>query len=227
MLKLKAKDVFQSARAHLEDLTMEEYPDDASLSGYLNIAQGELQMLVFMNPNIDRLKSAVVVPNIAAGTTDLADAFKVGGPLELLSSVISMRERQAGGQDSDFLPMVPARDLPSITTSVMNGQFQFTGDTIKIPGSTQTEDFRVYGSFEMRPIVNGDSAIVPGSGMILGFWTAGRAANARVGGKKVGDPLIMEAKNYAKIWMNYMVMELQDEPLRMQAFGSGLAYNWW
>jgi hypothetical protein len=227
MLRLTAKDVMTSARAHLDDLTLEEYPDDASLTPFVNIAQAELQMKVFMNPNIDRLKSFVVVPNIAAGITDLADAFKAGGPLELLSSVISMRERQAGGQDSDFLPMCPARDLPSVTQSSLNGQYQFDGSTIKLPGANQPEDFRVYGSFEMRPIENGNSAIVPGSGMILGFWTAGRAANARAGGKKVGDPLLAEAKGYANIWMNWMIMELQDEPLRMQAFGRGLADGWW
>lgn len=227
MLRLTAKDVMMAARAHLDDLTQEQYPDDASLAPYVNIAQGELQMMVFMNPNIDRLKSAVVVPNIAAGTTDLADAFKVGGPLELLSSVISMRERQAGGQDSDFLRMVQTRDLPSVTQTSTNGMYQFDGTTIKLPGANQAEDFRVYGSFEMRPIVNGNSAIVPGSGMILGFWTAGRAANALAGGKKIGDPLIQTAIGYAKMWMNWMIMELQDEPLRMQSFGGGIADGWW
>lgn len=227
MLRLKAKDVFQAARGHLDDLTLEEYPDDASLAVYLNTAQQELQMQVFMNPNIDRLKSSVVVPNIAAGTTDLADAFKVGGALELLSGVISMRERQAGGQESDFLPMSSARDLPSVPQSSLNGQYQFNGDTIKLPGSTQAEDFRVYGSFEMRPIVNGDSAIVSGSGMILGYWTAGNAANARAGGKKIGDPLLLKADRYAKMWMNWMIMELQDEPLRMQPFGGGSGSGWW
>lgn len=227
MLRLKAKDVFASARGKLDDLSLEEYPDDASLATYLNDAQSELQMTAFMNPNIDRLKSFVVVPNVAAGTTDLADAFKVGGPLELLSTIISMRERQAGGQDQDFLPMTPARDLPSIVQSSMNGQYQFDGTTIKLPGANQAEDFRVYGSFEMRPVVNGDSAIVPGSGMILGYWTAGNAANARAGGKKIGDPLIQKAIGYTKMWMNWMIMELQDEPLKMQAFGGGYGNFWW
>jgi hypothetical protein len=212
---LKASVVFTNIRSLIEEEDNEELTD-ALLVPHVNMAQQALILKVLANPNIERMKTVVIVPNIVAGTKDLSAQFDTGKLLELLTGVISMRERQAGTDDSQFLTMVTDIDLPSVVQSNFNRCYQFTGSTIVMPGATQALDFRVYGTFEPAPVKDGDSPMVPNTSLIISHMAAAKLC--RPHNKELATDLRAEADIYAKQFMNLLIMEIQEESIRQQSF---------
>lgn len=216
----KAAAVFGMFRALLDDLDKDNasYPDPAIVP-YVNLAIGELEIVCLQNPNINRMKTVVTIPNVAAGTTNLADQFKTGGALELCTSVISMKERQAGGLEGDYIQMEPCREIFPSTQVNYNGVYYWGGDTIRVRGALQALDFRIFGNFDQKPVENADSAVIPGANVILSKLAAGEAASARVNGAPRGTQLKQEARGLISAWMGTLMMELQDMPSRPMPFG--------
>lgn len=179
---------------------------------------------VLSNPNMDQLTSIVILPGVAQGTTSLTDYFKPGGQLELLTSVISMRERAMSGSrsDRDWLDMAPYVDLPTYGPQDYNGAYQFTGGDIRLPGANQALDLRVFGKFQTAPLVREDSALPPGLSPIIEFRTAAIIAGTR------GNAAILSTCNTfsdraQSAYVANVIMELQKVRTRMSGFsGRGI-----
>src|SRR5579872_7109445 len=141
------------------------------------MSQESLQNFLFNNPNIGRLKSVVVLQNVPAGTTSLASIglFDSGGQLELLTDILTMREKKAGDNDINYLAMEEKEDVPVLAQYQWNSMYVFTGNDILLPGATQNLDIRIFGSFSVPPITSGDSPIMPKSEIVLKYATAAAA----------------------------------------------------
>src|SRR5258708_3798347 len=69
---------------------------------FMQLAQDQLEIEMLQNPELQALTSIVVLPNIPALTTNLSAYFSAGGELELLTEVMSMKERSINGNRNDL-----------------------------------------------------------------------------------------------------------------------------
>jgi hypothetical protein len=219
----KASYIFSQASALLDD-PGRTFATDEYLVPFLQLAQDELVNHVLNIPDLGQLTAKVVLANVPLGTSDLTDYFAAGQDLELLTGVITMKERPTSGsrQEQDWVRMHPVHDMPTVTPSSFNSFYQFTGDTIKMPGADQAMDLRIYGKFQTQTIVNADSPIVPGTAPILVYGTAALVSTSR------GNNGMATAYNTAKManmgsYVTNMIMEMQSVRTRMGSFsGRGL-----
>lgn len=222
---LIADTVFSAVRELVDD-PESEYATDERQAPLLQMAQEQLVMKMFNNPNIGRAKSWAILANVPAGTATLSAYFAAGRELELLESIDSMRERPTGTDDSSWQPMRPVNDLPIGLQTDYNGVYLPKGDDIRLPGATQALDMRIFGVFEPAVVRNKDSVLIPNTGLILKFATAALVARPH-GNKDLAKDYSDQAREYTNAFMNTLIMELQDQNVRMKSFGSGLPAYWW
>lgn len=210
---VKASDVFASTRDLVDDLE-QDYATDAYLQGKANLAQKELVLRLSQHASITRYKTAVVLANVAAGTTSLKEKFAAGKPLELLSEIISLREKPAGSDDANYQEM-GEREVPpsSLAPNDYNMFYTFTGDDILLPGASQALDMRFYGAFDPKPITSPDSAILPGSDVVMIYLTAAITARSH-GNKELAKDLHGKYEELLDALMNNIIMESQMQPSR-------------
>src|SRR5665811_1284096 len=122
-----AGDVFDAVRA-LADDDEGDIATDKKLIPLLQMAQETLVLKLVRNPNIGRFLLPVEVPGVPAGTTSLAPYFQPGGLLEGLNEVVGMREKQAGTQPINYVPMTPLDDLPIQTQDPFYNFFYVLGE---------------------------------------------------------------------------------------------------
>lgn len=188
----------------------------------LPLLQAGLNLLsqeVLTNPNLDQLCAIVVLPNVPVQTTNFSAYFGPGQPLELLTNIISMKERQAGGSrgEQDWILMDEALDPPTIGVSAFSRFYTFTGATILSPGADQALDFRIFGKFASVPLVNGDSPLPPGISPIPEFRTAALIATARQNPNLKRD-YDAYADRAQSAYVANIIMELQKTKTRQQPF---------
>ena len=209
-------DLVDRVQSLLDDPTGDEY-DENILLPHANRAQDILVRSMLDNPNIGRTKGFVTLVGIAAGVTSLANYFVDGQPLRNLSSIITMKERDADDTTTEFSLMRPAVDSSAVNLSTANRFYSFRGRDILLPGADQAKDFRIFGTFDPQPFVDGDSVLVPGTGLIIEFLTAAYAARAK--GKR---DLYIDYKNDAaraeEDLFTILIQEVQASPTRMRSF---------
>lgn len=176
-MRLTARYAVAQAQAHVGD-PRGQFATADRLIPLLQAAQDELVMKVFTNESVTGIKGVVVLPAVPAGTTSLAayfdkpstSAFGNTGQLAGLISITTMKERAAGSDDGQWVPMSPCLgDLPIIKTAAsdFNTVFKFLGNDILMPGSDQAEDFRIYGEFAPFQITGPDTPMIPRSEQIM------------------------------------------------------------
>lgn len=219
----KASYVFSQVAALLDD-PGRTFTTDDYLVPFLQFAQDELVNHVLNIPDLGQLTAKVVLPNVPAGVSDLTDYFATGQDLELCTGVVTMKERPTSGsrQEQDWVRMHPVHDMPTVTPSSFNSFYQFTGDTIKMPGADQAMDLRIYGKFQPVQIASADSPIVPGTSPILVAGTAAAVAFSR-GNSQMGAKYEQKQIASQGSFIANMVMEMQAVRTRMGSFsGRGL-----
>lgn len=216
---LKASQIFSGVRALVDDPEMDYATDDA-LAPLLQIAIESLVNACLNNPNIGRMKAIVEVANVPAGTKSLKDYFAAGKALELLETIVSMKEKATGADQATYLRMDPVIDLPVVAQLNFNGVYVETGDDILLPGASQALDFRIFGTFDPAVIKNGDSPVIPGTSLILKLNTAALISRPH-GNTDLATDYAQQAELERRRWMNHLIMEMQNEPTRQRAFGRG------
>lgn len=184
---VKAGYVFEQVRALIDDQA-QDFADDAYLRTFLQMAQDDFVQDCLRDTNIGEVKAAVVIPNIAAGTTSLAQELLPDGKLGLLSSPIELREKKAGDPDINYINMIP-RYVPiqQSTQNSYNLIYTYTGNDIMLPGANQAVDIWVWGAFSPAKIQNADSPLVHDTESILRYATAKLVAKSRSNAEKAAD----------------------------------------
>lgn len=189
----------------------------------LPLVQLSLDLLtqeVLTNPNMETLCAIVVIPNVPAGTTSLQSYFAAGHPLELLTNIVSMKERPSQGsrQEQDWIMMDESFDPPTINSSAFSRFYTFTpGVTILIPPADQIEDFRIFGKFQTVPLTSMDSPIPPGINPILEFRTGALIAASR-GNAQLKVDYNTWADRAQSSYVANLIMEMQKIVTRQQPF---------
>lgn len=213
-----AKYVFDQIRPLLDD-ARGGFATDTYLAPFVNLAQDMLIQDVLNIPDLGQLTAVVVLPNVPAGTDDLQSYFEAGNELELLTGLLTMKERPVSGsrQEQDWVRMNPVHDLPTITPSSFNSFYHFTGDSIHLPGADQTMDLRVYGKFQPQPVKDATSPVVPSVTPILTFGAAALAALSR-GNTELADRFDKMRLAVQQSYLTNQIMELQAVRVRLGSF---------
>lgn len=216
----KAGDIFNAVRALVDDPDG-DYATDEIQVPLLQLALDELKDALYGNPNVGKYKAVVIIPNVTAGTTSLKAYMGSGQPLELLEDIISMSERKAGDPDWAYTPMERRTDPIIATQSGSNIYYSFTGDDIILPGSTNAEDFRIFGTFAPQTIANKDSALPPKAEAHLKYATAALVARSH-SNKELATDYIAKADHALMALFTNIILEQQLIPTRSIAFGENL-----
>src|SRR6266700_3195643 len=197
-----------------------DYAKEAFWVPGLQIVQDEIISELYQNPNIARLKFAVVLPNVAAGTTDLKPWFTGDNEpsLALLKSIVSLREKPTGANDAKYQDLTIADDLPVRTQVSYNSEYVWTGDTILLPGATQALDIRVWGVFDVVKIVGGDSPIIPNCRDALTKGLAVALSEAHGNDTKI-ERLSKKFADAKFNLLNNIMLEMQIEESRQRPYG--------
>ncbi len=203
------------------DFTTEDY-----LVPYTQIALDELVLQCLNNPNMGTLKVVVELPTVPAGTRTLAAYFEhnnatTGGPLELLSDLIDVRERPTTGSrnEQDWISMDQVPNLPAVQPTSFNRCFVWTHDDIKLLGADQATDIRIFGKFTPVAIKDGSTPIVPNTSIILAYGAASAIATAR-GNDSLGLKYERKAKGLTNDLFANAIMNQQSIRVRMKPFRS-------
>jgi hypothetical protein len=188
---------------------------------FAKLAMGELSKGALENPNLGQLYATVILPNKPNGATDFKSDFVVGGQLELMSDVVSVKERSTGGtrSEQDWMWMDRVQDIPSFNQGAFNSYFAWRGDNILIPGCNQAMDFRVFGKFLPKPFTGPDSPIIPGVQEILAYRAAGVIAASR-SNPGMADRWEGKANILTDEFFNNAIMEMQNLRTRNRAYSS-------
>lgn len=225
---MTAKDIFAGVRALVDDME-QGYATDDVLVPLLQLAQESLIAAVFNNPNIGKMKSVVILTNVTAGTKSLKGYFGTGKELELLDSIKSIKERPTGQDELSWSRMDPVDEVPTQNPNTYNGVYLFTGDSLELPGSSQAMDFRIFGSFDPKPITSPESPIIPGTSVILKFAVASLVSGPH-GNQQLADNYAKQAIAEKNTYFNTAIMEIQEEPVRQRPHGGGqydTNYEYW
>ena len=229
----QAGDVFSAVAAFLDDPEQDVMTDDY-LRPFLNIACQRLFEQVYANPNINGARGIVVLPNVDAGTTNLAPFMEPGKPLSLLSGIFSMREKPTGTTDDQYRPMRMSYDMPigpPLTASVGNlSNFNciyipIMGD-ILLPGASQALDFRIYGEFRPQQIKDKDSLLIPGTSTALQHWTTELVALTR-GATDIASYHKGERVNAVDAVFNSAIMHISEVPVQQRSYAIGIPGGGW
>lgn len=189
----------------------------------LQLALDRLVQDLLNNPNMGSLKTVVVLPNVPLGTTSLANYFNPndasGGPLALLSDIISLRERPSQGSrnEQDWVEMDPVPNLPAMQPTAFNRVYVWTLEDIKILGADQAVDIRVFGKFTPVAIQDEQTAIPPNTDAILAYRTASIIAKSR-GNAQLGQDYAATAKELMDSLLANTIMNQQAMRVRMKPF---------
>jgi hypothetical protein len=222
---LTAQDVFAAARVMVDD-PEGDAATDQYLVPLLQLTIDDMTTDILRNPNIGVLKAVVVLPGFPAGVTSFAAAGYFGagtgqpgnGELAMLDSIITMREKAAGSADINYMPMTEMTDLPIVVQESFNQVYvHLQGSDILVPGATQANDVRIFGTFDQPTIQNQDTPIRPGTQASLKFGLAAAYCMAR------GNPKLAEGwdKKYQRAkndLLNAIIMEQQQVPQRPKGF---------
>lgn len=191
----------------------------------MQLALDLLTQDVLGNPNMDMLCAIVILPAVPLQTTSLATYFSAGQPLELLTNIISMKERASGGsrQEQDWMLMNEALDPPTIGQSAFNRFYTFTGSTILMPGADQATDLRIFGKFNTVPLTSGESPMPPNISPIIEFRTGALIATAR-GNAALKNAYDTYADRAQSSYVANVIMEMQKTKTRQRSF-SGRSPN--
>lgn len=186
----------------------------------LQFVQDRVVNQIFANPNITRLKLAIVIPNVPAGTTDLSKYFdpKAAPSLALLEEIVSIREKPAGADDSQYQLMTGSNDLPIRVQTGFNGSYVWEGDNILLPGALQATDIRIFGMFDVQPIKDGESPTIPKARAILEACLASMICGAHDNEKKEAKWEGVYQQELAQFQTN-IFLEMQLEDCRQRPYG--------
>lgn len=214
-----AGDIFAQARWWAGDPNG-DYTTAAYLTPPLNTVQDDLIAEILQNPNISRLRFAVVLPNVPAGTTSLRPWFDgTNEPsLALLKEITSLREKPTGAPDAQYQDMSKLNDLPVRTPVGYNSNYVFTGDDIQLPGATQALDIRVWGVFDPAKIIDGNTPVIPNCRVALVLGLAAAAAEGH-GNDKKAERLNQKYEDQKFNLLNNIMLEMQFEETRQRAYG--------
>jgi hypothetical protein len=213
----KASDVFGEVRALIGDPEGDWATDDHQLP-FLRLAIDTLVNDMLENPNIGRYKTVVEIPNLAAGERSLGAHFASGGQLAGLKLVLSMKEKAAGADESQYTPMIAVSDIPTDVRGLgINRFFRFDGDDIHLPGASVALDVRIFGEFDPAPVTDGDSPILPNSLHLLKLATASLVAGDH-GNRRMEEKYAAMYERALGNRLNHIVMEMQGTPVRPRAY---------
>lgn len=198
------------------DFTTFEY-----LAPKIQLALNKLVLDCLNNPNMGTLKTVVILPTVPAGTTTLATYFESGGPLALLSDIISLKERPSAGSrtEAEWTDMDQVPNLPAFIPASYNRVFVWTLDDVKLLGATADTDLRVFGKFTPVVISSEETAIPPSTDTILSYRAASIAAKAR-GNAQLGVDYADEAKGLTDSLFANVIMNQQSMRVRMRPFST-------
>lgn len=186
--------------------------------GVLNTAQKMLFNEMTALPIIGRAVAIVVLPSIGLGTKSLSAHFLVGGQLEFLENIISMKERTTTATDeSDWVIMTPTLNMPGFTAGSYNHIYHFTGEDIKLPGADQDLQVRIFGEFVPQAITSEASRLVPGTAIALEFCAARLYLNSR-GNATLARTYQGDYEIQRDALFNRIVQEKQVIPIRQRSF---------
>ena len=206
-----------------QDFTTPDY-----LAPKVQMAQDKLVLNVLANPNMGALKVEVVLPSVPQGTKSLKNYFDPadpsGGPLALLTDIISLRERPASGSqnEQDWVAMDMVPDLPATQPTSFNRVFVWNLDDIRLLGCDQATDIRVFGKFTPKFITDEKSLVVPNTGVILAYDAASIIAYARgnpaLGAVYSGQARALTDSLFANAIMAQQAMRIRMKPFRTFLF---------
>lgn len=212
-----ASSVLDSTRALLDDPERDWATDDY-LRPFLNIAYRDLASeLGAYGISFDQ--RVVVIPNVAANTTDLGAYIVAGGPLATMWQPIDLYERPAGGDDSQWVSMRRVAEMLPALPKPNFGTWEFREGNIYLPPSNQTNDLLVRFE-EMFPNIAdvSEPLRITGAANILACATASLAARSR-GGRELAADLSIEARRQTTSLLLRLNKEAQKIRTRQRRYG--------
>ncbi|MGH9468273.1 MAG: hypothetical protein ACRD1Y_13050 [Terriglobales bacterium] len=194
------------------------------LMPYLNIAYSALRDEGVASREVTAAEAVVILPGVAAYTTDLGAYIGPGGVLQNLAAPLSIRERQAGTDANNWFAMERTPELPARSADDLNRSYEWRGGNIYFVGATQALDLEV--RFEqLWPVLAspGQPLGAIGIATILGYWTAGLMATA-MREQALGQQYIAEARHLLFRWVQRQILGAQADTRRQRPFRDP---GWW
>lgn len=213
----------------LLDPTGQQLFSTARLMPYLNIAYAALRDEAASARAVTVAEAVLILPAVPAGTRDLGNFVKPGGVLSAMAGPVSLRERPAGGDDSQWTGVERVAELPARGAEERLHSYEWRGGNIFFVGATQALDLEI--RFEqLWPAIReaGQALEAGGIANILGFWTAGLMA-AAMREQALSAQLISQARHFLDRWMQQRILDAQNITLRPRPFRDpGLTFpNHW
>lgn len=204
------------ARALLDD-PEQDWATDNYLRPFLNLAYRALAMQLgaYCIPFEDRV---VVLPGMAAGTTDLGAFVQPGGPLAAMWQPVDLFERASGEDDTQWRPMCRVSDLPPSGPQAYLEFWEYREGNIYFPPSNQVVDLRVRFE-EIFPALAapGDPIRITGGAQALAYSAASLAARSR-GNRELAVDLDALAQRETQALALRLVQESQRVTRRPRPF---------
>lgn len=215
--------VFSQVRALLDDPEA-GFASDDYLVPFLQSAQDDLVVTVLNHANLGKMKLAVTLSSVPAGTQSLAAYFGTGQPLETLEQIIVLREKIAGYAEYLYSYMRPVIVPPyQPVGSNLNGVYTATSSDILLPGAVGATDIQVYGSFRPQTVQSGATPLVPGTESVLKYGVLEAVCKTR--GARTSaidykhDKIIQQDSLFNNWMMMQQVINVRCMPFRPQQSG--------
>jgi hypothetical protein len=202
----------------LLDPTGQQLFSSVRLMPYLNIAYAALREEAASARAITVAEEVLILPGVPAGTRDLGDFVKPGGVLACMAAPVSLRERPAGGDSSQWTDVARTAELPAREPEARLHCYEWRGGNLFFIGATEALDLEI--RFEqLWPAIREAGQALEASGIanILGFWTAGLMA-AAMREQALSTQLIAQARHFLDRWMQQRVLDAQGVTLRPRPF---------
>ncbi len=169
-------------------------------------------------PDLGAITDVVIVSDVAAATTNMESYMLPGGDLELLNSVIGMKERAANSESpNDWRDVYPRRDVPTFNPGQFRNFYAWTGETIVLPEAAQDTDIRIFGKFNPEEVIDDNSAIVPATSPYLAYATAATVAMSR-NNPSMYTAYMAEAEAIRRSYLTNAIMEVQAVRARIRSY---------
>lgn len=197
------------------------------LMPYLNIAYASLRDEGVAAREVTAAEAVVTLPAVTAYTKDLGAYVAPGGVLQNLAAPVSIQEKPAGADDSQYTGVVRVDVLEERTPDELNRQYEWRGGNIYMVGATQPLDLLI--RFEqIWPAIQEPTQALGAIGIatILGYWTAGLMCTA-MREQQLGAAYVAEARHLLFVWMQRQVMDSQNVTRRPRPYNppGGGAYS--
>jgi hypothetical protein len=227
-------DVFSQARTLLNDDDAANWPDYRLKSkAIVAFEELEAELIVAGIPiisavsaiiNVPALTDSPPFPSIPKDDNSLDMSTLVGYPTEMILP-ISLKERQVGQQNQDFVDMVEVDFIPDIDLDVYLHYWCWYQNTVILRGALNPTQVQLrYQRYLPVPGKNTDSLIVPLGQLYIANRVAALAYQS-VGNRQMWMDLSSVASlNLGRI-LDMNIKELQDLPAKRRPYHRGQGRN--